>query len=243
MIYGENVTIIQHKIDLLVSLFDATTGRAVETIDMDCFKDGEELKIVKKDFGLILINSGRLGFDLTVKARGYEDCTVKIEYEKLDETYPEKILYLLPKIGMNNQDRFVLKTEKKDELVEVIAIKNSDMLCAAKEYEARKRVLSLFNPHGKTLDEKRYALINPEIEGFEEVYIKSSTINSAVLLNPPEMKINQYCYLSRIIEGKVSENSEYKLVLPTLGDLKYCVKFVYNDRHEFETMYANGGEK
>ena len=90
-------SVIRAKLDLLVRLFDTTTGATVDERNVLFMRDGVPVRPESRGAGAyVFINTGREDFLMRISVRGYEDYEVKVCYEEMDERLPVCNVFLMP---------------------------------------------------------------------------------------------------------------------------------------------------
>lgn len=232
----ENQT-IRFKVDLVVQLFDTTTGRSVDERDVILTKNGAAFPAGGKgDGNFISVNSGREDFSLGVKVKGYEDCTVNVSYENLDKVMPVQAVYLVPKDIIKPGTQLLTFAGKLPGLESIEAVCLSDTCCNIQSFDERKRIMQVYSHKGyHGMYHKKYGLISGDGESYEEFEIlKDLSSNSVKITKPLENSFFVNQSICRIIYGKVYGDSSF--VLRTNDDraeLKFIVRYVVNGETRF----------
>ena len=228
-------------LDLVVKLIDATTGNAVDARQIVFLEKGEVLPLVWKDVGLyILMNHGRENMTLCVRAKGFEERIVNIDYSLLDENQPKVEIPLIPLVDEKGYLNIVFHKGVKKGLKEIVAVNTNDIFATVNQYSERKVAIKFIN--SRALDEESFALVNIDKDSFEEFSIDKQIdplnvkLKSALL----DAHVSPGQIVSRIIRGAVNEKGEYKLAVRyTSSKDNFLVRYKLDGEdspYEFETI-------
>ena len=226
---------IKHRLDLVVRTFDTTTGREIGDAGIRFYKDGEPFHMAGKEPGTyFVVDMERKNFSLRVNIQGYEEKEVFVDYEKIDAHLPEVKLFMLPINGLSLYGKLVGISELQaaDEDASYVFISS---------FDAKKKVVRLFNPHNVTLREPEYAILHRETDDFEivEQNDEDTKINMKVkdVLHQP-FKVNDP--VVRITHGEVEKDGSYLLRVNDDGaHQNFLVRFVVNGETFFQHVDFN----
>ena len=206
-------THIKYSIDLIVRVIDTATGKLIPSRDYTVYKNGEEVKVFVKEVGnYIFMNTGRDNFTLTVKIKNYYDKTVEVDYSVIDENLPQLDLFFVPDESYETEHRCkVLRGQTEGiESIDAVLLNNPEI--RLKEYDERKKQITVFNPHYRVLDNIHYGLIAADGKSFEDISVTETGSETTMKIDQPLAKEAQINFpLSRIIFGKISDGGEYLL--------------------------------
>jgi len=230
------MAIINHRLDLVIRLIDATTGRPVDEKNVSFAKDGVPIRMIEKDGGIYyLINAGRENFELTLNIYGYEVKKLTIDYGELEERIPEKLIWLLPKNALSLEG--TLKGIKS-----LCAVRLVTPGCFVNSYDARKNVITLFNPHNREMQHHLYGILDSERKSFEKIYLKEEDGLKTISPTEPLRRnpgVNDP--IERIIPGEVFEDGRYLLRMRDDADkIEVLVRFEADDREYFQKVELHG---
>lgn len=235
--------VIHHRLDLVVRLIDTATGQEINESGVSFMKNGEKIPMIARGSGThIGINIGRDDFDLTVNVRGYEIGSKRVVYSEINEGMPMLDVYLLPedKVVMTGKYRMISGNLPDIRDLEAVAVRTAN--CCFRDFDERKRIMGVFNPHNVSLNDVHYGLIN-QTEG---TYEKFSILNQKSMT---EIKIDHVLEgktvtnspIERIVFGRVTPDGDYKLcVRDDARILKYLVRFIVNGEVHFQLIDFRG---
>ncbi len=235
------------RLDLLVRLFDTTTGAAVNENTVIFRKNDQMIRPeMRGDSNYVFINTGREDFLMHIKANGFEEYETKVCYEALDSHLPALDVFLMPSENAFNGERFFSFSGTLPFLEAIEAVNLSRPVCTFNGYDAKKGVMSFFGENGGRvrMDSVWYGLLRADKTGYEKIEVTSNVTPSSVKLaealkeevttNPPIM---------RIIFGRVGEDGTYLLrVQNDGGGQVYLVRYVVNGEELFQTVDMNAPE-
>ena len=226
------MAIINHKLDLVVRLIDATTGRPIDEKNTSFARNGIPFRMTEKGGGVyFLINAGREGFELTTNIYGYEAKKTLIDYGELDERMPEKLIRLLPKNALS------LEGNLKG-ISSLCAVRLVTPSCFVNSYDARKNVITLFNPHNLMMRHHEYGILDSDRKSFEAVYVNEEDgLKTIKPVEPLKRTPGINDPIERIIEGDVSGDGRYLLRARDDADtVDLLVRFVVDGREYFQKV-------
>ena len=90
-------SVIRAKLDLLIRLYDTTTGATVDERNVLFMRDGVPVRPESRGAGVyVFINTGREDFLMQIDVYGYDRYRTVIRYEELDEGLPACYVFLMP---------------------------------------------------------------------------------------------------------------------------------------------------
>ena len=226
------MAVINHKLDLVVRLFDASTGRPVDEKNCSFKRNDVPFRLTEKGGGVFfLINAGRENFELSLDIYGFEAKRILIDYGELDERLPEKLVWLLPKNALSLEG--TLKG-----ITSLCAVRLVTPGCFVNSYDARKNVVTLFNPHKLVMAYHEYGILDSERKFFEPIFLKNEDGIETVTPAAP-LKRTPGCNdpIEKIIQGDVSEDGRYVLRVRDDADrIELLVRFVAEGREYFQIL-------
>ena len=204
--------LISHSLDLALRFTDTTTGRVVVGQDITLLRDGKRVGHMDKDGHVVLVGWGRSDFTLTVRAPGFEPQTIPIRYEALDPHLPQLELQLIPGADYYSPIPCLTLSGTLPGLRALTAVRAGDSACLIREFDPRKRVLTLFNPHKLELARTHYALVNPDEETFEPFQIVRRLSDQQFKIDRVlESQFGNYFPVGPVVFGRVDPGGGYCL--------------------------------
>ena len=207
---------ISYKLDLIITLVNATNGREVAENDVIFYKDGERLQPHRRGASTyILMNYGRADFDLVTKAKGFHEARTLIRYELLNEKEPLAIVFLIPDGKSLSQINICEVTGRIPKLTAMEAIGLNRPRCCINEYNVRRQEMSVFQTEGGgDLEDVYYGILHAEEETFERIEIENSVDkNKFHLKYPLEEPFSSNAPICRIIFGNVEADGTYRIAM------------------------------
>lgn len=236
--------IFVHKLDLQLRLIDTTTGRTVTGRQVELLRGGERLHARELDGSLLLINTGREDFDLTVRARGFDERTLRVEYEKLDEKLPAVELHLIPNRLYAPGVALHTLEWKLEGLTSIDAVKNGDSPCLIRGFDERKRIMTIFNPHGLEMKDVFYGVVDPEKGTYEVIEITKRISDTEYKLSKRlEREFGSHFPVTRLVFGGVRPDGSALLrVRNAAREAKWLVRCTVNGEEAFRSIDFNKPE-
>jgi hypothetical protein len=225
-------TQIRHTLDLAVRLTDTATGKIITAQTETCVNNKIVLHQISTDGELLFVNTGREDFKLDINAKGYEPIGIDVKYEDLNEGLPYIDLHLIPG---EKQPCFTLKGKLKG-ITELDAVKISQNPCIIKEFDSRKRILTVFNPYALMFDRLYYAALNTTDEVYEPfVAIKQISDTEIKIEKPLEKPFEQLPVMYRV-KGRAEQNEYLLRVSDDGSSTRWVIRFVTDKGEFFKTV-------
>ena len=234
-------TVIRHQLDLVLHLVDTTTGSLLTGVGARFFCGGKPLHFLSKGDGhLLLMGRGREDFRLTVELRGYLPRTIDVRYEELSEKMPLIELPMIPDGSAPALVQYVDLEGKLEGLSALDAVWLGDRSCMIRDFNAKKKSLTVFNPYRLLLDRVFYALVNPQEQVYEPLEIEERISDTQFLLKQGlSMEYGSNFPIARRVFGLVREDGSYLLRLADRGgDSRWLVRCVMGEKEWFQAVDA-----
>lgn len=218
---------IHHKLDLALRLVNSVTGRVVEERNVQFLSEVSGLKAIPKQGGMYLfLNLGRDELELDVRVYGYESRKIQIRLEEMQGNMPIHEVYLLPLESPVREDVLTLRGRLSG-IEEIEAVSLFDTNCCVKEFDARKRIMSVLNQRNVSFQHTHYGLVNRQKTEFEHIEVEKEISPQEIRCKKSlekEFYINQP--IARVIFGQIQEQGEYLLRVMNEENAKYLVRYV-----------------
>lgn len=230
-----------HRLALAIQLLNTATGQPIGSTGTIVYKDKKPIKPLLKQNGVILILSeGDFGesYELDIEAYGCEPKTIKVKTSELNKQFPIITVHLLPKYGFSSPFACHSLDGVADNITEVDAVRAGENSCLAREWDSRKKLLTVFNPHRLNLDRIWYALVNPDTQSYEVFQIVKRVSDTVFKLDRPlQSEIKNYFPISPLVLGEAASDGSYMLRLPDdSSHPKWIVRKVCGEAVSFETV-------
>lgn len=231
--------VIRHSLDLVLHLVDTTTGALLSGNGAVFERDGRPFHFLDKGDGhLILIGTGREDFRLTVTLRGYLKQEIDVRYEQLSERFPLLELPMLPDGTVPGTGKYRDLSGRLEGLTELEAVWLGGAACMIRDFNAKKKMMTIFNPHHLLLDRVFYALVNPDTRVYEALKIEERLSDTQFLLQDKlSMAYGSNYPIARRVFGLVREDGTYLLRISDQGgDPRWLVRCRAGEREWFQTV-------
>lgn len=228
---------IHHKLDLAIRLVNTVTGKVVDEYNTKFITNLNGIKAIPKQSGMYLfLNIGSEEFDMEIHVYGYEPQKVQIRLSEYQGIMPIREVYLLP-LDTPTGEEFLTLRGKVSGIEEIEAVSLSDTNCCIKEFDAKKRIMSVLNQRNIRFHHTHYGLVNREKTAYEhfllEKEISSQEIKCKQKLEK-EFFINQP--IARVIFGQIKHQGEYLLRVMNDENAKYIVKYVVDGQTYYQAV-------
>lgn len=231
--------VIHHSLDLALHLIDTTSGTLLSGNGAVFERDGLPLHFLSKGDGhLLLVGHGRSNFRLTVRLRGYVTRDCDVDYAQLSEKMPLLELPMIPDGTLPFEGKYVDLRGMLPGLTELDAVWLGENSCMIRDFNPKKKTMTIFNPHHLLLDRVFYALVNPEERAYEALKIEESFSETQFLLEKKlEMQYGSNFPIARRVFGLVGEDGAYLLRLSDRGgDSRWLVRCRAGETEWFQTV-------
>lgn len=229
-------TLIVHRLDLVLRLLDTSTGRDVSASEVSLFKDGKLLHPLEKEKGtMIFPGLGREDFTLSLKAKDYESVSLPVRFDELDEKTPTVELHLIPSdVSVSPMPCLTLSGQLPG-ISELTAVRLGDTSCLVREFDTRKKLMTIFNPHKLELGRTHYALVNSEGGRFERFAIVKRVDDKTVKLDRAlESEFGSNWPICPVVFGRTDSEGNYLLrVRDDAAKAKWLIRCMLGDEERF----------
>lgn len=228
---------IHHKLDLALRLVNTVSGKVVEEYNVKFITGLTGVKAIPKQGGMYLfLNVGREDFEMEVHVYGYEPQKIQIRFSDYQEKMPIREVYLLPLETPTREDILTLRGQLSG-IEEIEAVSLSDTNCCIKEFDARKKIMSVLNQRNVRFHHIHYGLVNREKTEYEHFEVEKE-------ISPQEIKCKQKLEkdffinqpIGRVIFGQVMNEEEYLLRVMNDENAKYLVRYVIGGKAFYQTV-------
>lgn len=247
-------TLIVHRLDLILRLLDTTTGREISATEVSLFRDGKPLHPLEKERGtLIFPGLGREDFVLGLRSKYFESFSLPIRYSELDEKTPTVELHLIPSDVSVSPMRCLTLSGRLPGIRELTAVRAGDTSCLIREFDERKKLMTVFNPHNLELGRTHYALVNPEKGSYERFCIAKRVDDKTLKLDRViKSEFGSNWPVCPVLFGQTNEEGDYLLrVRDDSSKAKWLIRYMLGEEERFccvdmsqqrELPPADGGE-
>lgn len=228
---------IHHKLDLALRLINTVTGRVVEEYNARFKTVLTGIRVIPKPGGMYLfLNVESNEFEIEIHVYGYEPQKVQIRLSEYQGIMPIHEVYLLPLDTPIREEVLTLRG-KLSGIEKIEAVSLSDSICCIKEFDARKRIMSVLNQRNVRFHHTHYGLINRERTEYEHFEVEKE-------ISPYEIKCKQKLekefYINqpivRIVFGQIINQDEYLLRVKNDEDANYLVRYVLEGKTYYQKV-------
>ena len=203
----EKTLVFTHRLDLALRLIDTTSGRNVRNPAVSI--DGTPVRFGAKGGGILIFqNLGSRQFRLQAAAPGFVKTAADVDLDALNSAYPLLELHMLPDAG----EEFFTLSGRLPGITALSAVRAGENTCLMREFDARKRLAKIFNPHRLAIDRLHYALVDPDKAIFEPFQVLRTVDDQTVKTDRVlEMPFRNYFPVSPVVLGRTESNGDYLL--------------------------------
>ncbi|MEG1108995.1 MAG: hypothetical protein RSC51_01745 [Oscillospiraceae bacterium] len=231
--------VIKHRLDLALQVMDTTTGRPVSGSVLRLYRDGKLMCPLEKERGMLVFSEmGRDDFTLSISSREYEQQEIPIHFAEIDENYPLLLCQLIPSAANYSPTTCLSLVGKLPGISQLTAVRMGDNSCLIREFDPKKKNVTLFNPHKLELDRIHYALVDPEKKCYERFKILQRIDDNTVKIDRVlETEFGNYFPITSVLFGKTGEDGSYCLrVRDNSSSASWLVSYRLDDQSYYQIM-------
>lgn len=236
----EKTLVFTHSLDLALRLVDTTNGRNVQGIGVHVYIDGTLTRFAQKaDSVLIFQNLGKRTFQLEVTSPAYEKAEVAVDLDSYGKALPLLEIHLIPSSGYPGGVEFLSLEGVLPGVADLTAIRmGGDNPCLIREFDPRRRLATIFNPHHMLLDRVHYALLDPDRNVYEPFRILGMPDNQKIKIDPVlEMPFKNYFPIKPLVFGRTSPDGSYCLRVRDDGEsARWLIRWTENGEAKFKLL-------
>lgn len=201
-----------HRLALALRPVDTTSGAQVSGRSLTVLIDGKPVRFGDKGGILIFQQLEKRQFRLEIRSPYYETETRQVDLDALPAAMPLLELPLIPSTGYPGHTEFLTLEGTLAGIRQLTAVRAGDNACMIREFDTRKRMMKLFNPHHLSLDRVCYGLVDPDAGSYEPFRIVKLIDNETVKIDRVlETAYRNYFPITPLVMGKCSEDGGYCL--------------------------------
>lgn len=233
----EAQAIIHHRLDLALRLVDTVTGKVIDEKNVQFLTQSPGKKALPRGGGMYLfLNAGREDFDLEIRVYGYEPQKIRVVYPAQEEQLPVREVYLLPLDNPVKENVLTLRGNLPG-IEEIEAVSLTDTNCCIKEFDARKRIMTVLNQKNIRFHHIHYGLVNRERTAYEHFELeKEMSLQSIKCRKKLEQDVFINTPIVRVIFGQTTEQGDYVLKVTNEETAQYLVRFVVNGNTYYQKV-------
>lgn len=228
---------IHHKLNLALRLINTVTGSVVEEYNTKFETPLTGLKVIPKPGGMYLfLNVESKEFEMDIHVYGYEAQKIQIKLSDEPGMLYIRDIYLIPLETPIREDVLTLRG-KLSGIEEIEAVSLSDSICCIKEFDARKRIMSVLNQKNVRFHHTHYGLVNRERTEYEHFEVEKEISFQEIKCKQKlekEFFINQP--IVRVVFGQILNQDEYLLRVKNDDDANYLVRYVVEGQTYYQRI-------
>lgn len=228
------------KLDLLLNIYDATTGDAVNERNIRFLRDGELITAERRGGeSYVFLNMGREDCLMQIDVYGYVTRTLSICYESLNSYLPELDVFLIPSENHRVGRNVLFLKGKLSGLLKLEALHPGRPVTGIKDFDAKKMTMSVFSPNRRaSLTRQYYGLLHDDRASFEDIVVVDEVSGDSVKLREPiQEEFSPNAPICPVIFGQVEEDGSFILAVRDDGEnLNYLVKYTTVERTGYQII-------
>ena len=231
--------VFTHSLSLALRVVDTATGYNIPGRDLTVSIDGKKVWLQEKDDGVLTFQDLEpRAFHLEVSAPYYEKEEREVDLDQMDQRLPLLELELIP--GKNFPEWAELQELEGvlPGIQELTAVPAGENSCLIQEFDPRRRVMKMFNPHRLALERISYALVDPEENRYEIFRILKRIDDFTLKIDRVlEMPIRNSFPISPVVTGRCGPQGRYRLCTRReMGGARWLLRWVVEDQVFFRLV-------
>lgn len=234
----EQTAVFTHRLGLALRLVDTTSGAGVSGRDLELRIDGQTVRPGEKGGVLIFQSLPDRPFRLEVRSPHFESETRTVDPDALPKGLPLLELPLIPSAGYPGSTDFLTLEGTLPGVSALSAVRAGDNACMIREFDPRRRLMKLFNPHHLSLDRMLYGLVDPDNERYEPFrIIKMTDDQTAKTDRVLETEFRSFFPVVPIVLGHCTPDGRYCLRVRDDGtQARWIVRWESGGTAHFQTV-------
>lgn len=231
--------VFTHSLSLILRLVDTTTGRNIPGRETVVRINADAVRFVEKEGGLLVFqNLGLRTFHLEVDAAYYETVRRDVDLDALDSKQPLVELQLIPGKSLPGMAELQEVEGRLPGIRELTAVSAGDNSCLIQEFDPRKKLMKLFNPHHLALERIAYALVDPDTNQYEIFHIVKRIDNQTIKIDRSlEMSFRNSFPISPVVTGRCDPDGDYRLCLRReMGGTRWLIRWMAGEEVFFRLV-------
>lgn len=224
----EKTLVFTHRLELALRLVDTTSGRNISGRNVELYADETQIRFQEKS-DLILIFQGleKRSFCLKIRSRIYESVEQEVDLDQLKQDMPLLELHLIPSKDYPGGTEFLCVEGVLPGIRKISAVRMGDNTCLIREFDPRRKMVKIFNPHRLLLERVQYALIDPENNRYEPFRIVKQIDEQTIKIDRGlEMSFRNYFPITPEVFGLAKPDGTYCLRVRDDGsEAKWLVRW------------------
>jgi hypothetical protein len=239
-------SVIKHTLALALRISDATDGRNIEH-DIRFLIDGKPMNPMPKQGGHFVFLAEDLpkkDFDLDIRTLGYVPTTRRVLLEAPGIGPPTLSVEMIPDETLSRGASLKTLSGTRKGLAAIDAVRLGENSCFAREFDARRRMLTVYNPHRLAFNRMHYALVDTAGLRYEPFVVESSVSGETFKIDHPFVaSVSADAPIAPVIGGVVFADGTYLLrVRDENADNRFIVRLTEAEGERFELVDFNEAE-
>ncbi len=227
-----------HSLNLALRLVDTTSGADIPGWELEIRIDGQLTRCEEKGGVLIFQNLRQRQFSLSLRSPHYEPVDQAVDLDALPHGLPLMELPMIPSANFPGGTEFLTLEGTLPGISALSAVRSGENACMIREFEPRKRLMKLFNPHHLSLDRMLYGLVDPDHGSYEPFRILHMADDQTAKTDRVlETAFRNYFPVSPMVLGKWDETGRYCLRVRDDGtQARWIIRWEAGGTAHFQTV-------
>ena len=231
--------LITHSLSLALRAVDTATGKNIPGRELTVRINGDMVPFMEKEDGVLIFqNLAPRVFHMEVSSGIYESLEREVDLDQLDPKQPLVELQLIPGKKFPGWAELQELEGTLEGIRELDAVSAENNSCFIQEFDQRKRLVKMFNPHHLALERIAYALVDPEEKIFEMFHIVKHIDDQTVKIDKLlEMAFRNSFPITPVVTGQCRPDGTYRLCTRReMGGARWLVRWAVEDQVFFRLV-------
>ncbi len=235
----EQIAIIRHRAGLIVRLIDTATGQEISQVGTRFWRDNIPISPVRQAEGkFVFLDFPAQDCTFSVKAERFLRQDVSLSRQFLHKQMPLVEVHLVPDESYASCRSCDTIQGTESGIEQIDAVRLTDTACLIQNFDDKRSIITLFNPHHLTLDRTYYAVVNPDVCRYEPIEITEQCNGQKFRIAAPlRQSFGNYFPVARRVQGTAQPSGRYEMRLPNnASDRKWLVRWRKDGKDYFQTV-------
>lgn len=235
----EKAISVVHRLEMALRLIDTTSGRNIPSAGTAVTIDGVPAPFSRKEGGLLVFQDlGKRRFRLQAAPWGWEPLAAEVDLDALPKGLPLLEFHLIPLANQLGGVEFLTLEGRLPGIAALSAVRAGESACLIRGFDARQRIMKIFNLHRLDLDRVHYGLTDPDQGAWEpfrvvEILDEQSLRTDRVLETP----FKNYFPINPAVQGRTDPDGAYCLRLRDEGtEARWIIRWSLGGKAYFRTV-------
>lgn len=233
----KKIAVFTHRLDLALRLVDTTSGAPVPASQVETWLEEVRIRFEEKGGVLLFQDLPARRFRLSIRSPWFEPEEREVDLDTLPQP-PLLELHLIPSTGYPGDTAFWTLEGVLPGIGGLTAVRAGDNNCMIRNFDPRKRLMTIFDPHHLALDRVHYALMDVDRGQYEPFRILKRIDDQTIKIDRVlETEFRNYFPVTPLVLGRCGPEGAYCLRVRDDGtQARWIVRWERDGLPQFRTI-------